>query len=225
MLRFIRFLSAIVILCLGALWGAAWLWRGEGESVTDAFVRRIAGFSGPEGSVAPTAGAVAMPPGVTLGGPFTMTDSKGRTVSEKDFAGRWLVMYFGYTFCPDVCPTELGNIAAAMDELGPVAERVTPVFVSIDPERDKPAHLSDYVDLFHPRMVGLTGSIEQVTEMARRYRVFFRKETRTDAADYLMDHSSFIYIVGPDGKVRTVLKPQSAPATIAGALRNQLRNL
>ncbi|MBE9606545.1 SCO family protein [Acetobacteraceae bacterium H6797] len=226
MLRLIRYLLIVVILCLGGLWGAAWLWREPDESVADAFVRRVAGFAGPQGTSAPPApGTVAMPPGVKLGGAFSLVDNTGKNVTEKDFAGRWLVVYFGYSFCPDVCPTELGNIAAAMDELGPQSEKITPVFISVDPERDRPANLNEYVALFHPRLVGLTGSIEQVTEVARRYRVYFRKETRTDNADYLMDHSSFIYLVGPDGMVKTVLRPQSSPETIAGAVRAQLRNL
>jgi protein SCO1/2 len=107
--------------------------------------------------------------------------------------------------------------------MGPAAERVTPVFISIDPERDTPEAMADYVSRFHPRMVGLTGSAEQVAQAARAYRVYYAKVQPRDTTAYLMDHSSFIYFVGPDSRVRSLFRPESTPEAIAAAVSAQLR--
>lgn len=225
MQRLLRILVLFMIIGLGALWGVAWFGRQPGEPLGDAFMRQAAGLTGREASV-PSAGGVQLPQGLNLGGPFSLVDQDGRTVTQADFGGRLLVAYFGFTFCPDVCPTELGAIAGAMDLLTPAqAERVTPVLFTIDPERDTPEALKAYVGNFHPRMVGLTGTPEQVAETARRYRVFYAKVTRPEMSEYLMDHSSFIYLIGPDGRVRSLLRPQTTPEDIAAAVRGQLAGM
>jgi protein SCO1/2 len=138
---------------------------------------------------------------VSIGGPFAMTDHHGKAVTDTDYRGKYLLIYFGYTYCPDVCPTELGTMAKALDLLGPRADRVQPLFITVDPERDTATHLNDYVGLFHPRLVGLTGTAEQVRDTARAYRVYYAKAPQKDGKpeDYLMDHSSFLYLMGPDG--------------------------
>lgn len=224
MIRTVRVLSVLLVLLLGGVWAVAWFGRAPGESVADAFLRRIATLTGAE-MPAPSAGGIQLAQGVSLGGPFSLVDHTGRAVTERDFAGRPLLVYFGFTYCPDVCPTELGTIAAALDAMGPAGERVTPVFVSIDPERDTPAAMADYVSRFHPRMVGLTGSSEQVAQAARAYRVYYAKVRPRDSTDYLMDHSSFIYFVGPDGRVRSLFRPETSPEAIAAAITSQLRAL
>lgn len=139
---------------------------------------------------------------VPIGGPFTLTDQDGKTVTDADYRGKYLLIYFGYTYCPDVCPTELGTMARAMDMLGVQAEKVQPMFISVDPERDTVAHLKDYVGLFHPNLVGLTGTPEQVKAAAKAYRVYYAKAPQEGgkSEDYLMDHSSFLYLMGPDGR-------------------------
>jgi protein SCO1/2 len=218
----IRLVSLALILLLGGLWGAAWFARAPGEGLGDAFLRRFTALFGAEMPV-PSAGGVQLPQGMSLGGPFSLVDQTGRAVTERDYAGRWLLVYFGYTYCPDVCPTELGTIAAAIDAMGPAGERVTPVFITVDPERDTPEALADYVARFHPRMVGLTGSAEQVAEAARRYRVYYARARSADATEYLMDHSSFIYMVGPDGRVRSLFRGGVTPETIAAATQAQMR--
>jgi len=224
MQRTIRFIALALVLLLGGVWATAWFGRAPGESVSDAFLRRIAALTGMD-MPAPSAGGIQLAQGVALGGPFTLVDHTGRTVTERDFAGRVLLVYFGYTYCPDVCPTELGTIAAAMDALGPAGERVTPVFISIDPERDTPEALADYVSRFHPRLIGLTGSAEQVAQAARAYRVYYAKVAPRDTTEYLMDHSAFIYLVGPDGRVRSLFPPETAPEAIAATVTAQLRAL
>jgi cytochrome oxidase Cu insertion factor (SCO1/SenC/PrrC family) len=197
-----KLIFALVVLVIAGITGLGALW----------FTR--AQLDGPIGS------------GTALvGGPFTLTDHNGKRVTDQDFRGKYMLIFFGFTYCPDVCPTELGSIAAALDAMGPAGERVTPVFVSVDPERDTPAALADYVSRFHPRMVGLTGSAEQVAQAARAYRVYYAKVRPRDASDYLMDHSSFIYFVGPDGRVRSLFRPETAPEAIAAAITSQLRAL
>lgn len=225
MQRLLRILVLVLILGLGALWGVAWFGRQPGEPLGDAFMRQVAGLTGQEAPV-PSAGGVQLPQGVSMGGPFTLVNQEGRTVTQADFGGGLLVAYFGFTFCPDVCPTELGAISAAMDLL-PAAEaaRVTPVLFTVDPERDTPEALKAYVTNFHPRMVGLTGTPEQVAETARRFRVYYAKVTRPEMSEYLMDHSSFIYLIGPDGRVRSLLRPQTTPEDIAAAIRGQLAGM
>ena len=119
-----------------------------------------------------------------------------------DFLGQNMLVFFGFTFCPDVCPTELAKIGAAMKML-PADANVTPVFITVDPERDGAAEVKSYVEAFHPKMVGLTGSQEQIRAAAKAYRVYFAKNTSNGAADYLMDHSSIIYLMGKKGEYLT----------------------
>lgn len=157
-----------------------------------------------------------------LGGPFTLVDHTGRTVTQADFGDRLRLMYFGYTYCPDVCPTELSAMAGALDRLGPAAERVQPLFISIDPQRDTVSHMKDYVVLFHPRLVGLTGTPEQVQAAAKAYRVYYAKAPGGGADDYLMDHSSFVYLVSPAGAVVTVFPAKTTPDAMAEGIRARL---
>ncbi len=136
-----------------------------------------------------------------IGGPFTLTDHNGRTVSDGDFRGRYMLVYFGYTFCPDVCPTALTVMSDALDLVGDKADKVAPIFITVDPERDTPEYLKAYVEHFHPRLLGLTGSPEQVAAAAKGYKVYYSKVgDGYDDGDYSMDHSSYTYLIGPDGE-------------------------
>jgi protein SCO1/2 len=223
MQRVIRILILLLILGLGALWGSAWFGRQAGEPLGASFMRQIATLTGREAAPPQPSVGIQLPAGMNMGGAFAMQDQDGRAVTQGDFGGKLLVGYFGYTFCPDVCPTELGAIAAAMDLLTPTeAERATPLFVTVDPERDTPEQMKSYVSNFHPRMVGLTGTPEQVAAMAKAFRVFYAKVQRPEMSEYLMDHSSFIYLIGSDGRVRALLRPQTPPEEIAAAIRAQL---
>ncbi len=224
MLRAIRLFALVLVLLFGGLWAYAWVTRAPGEGLAEAFATRIAGLLGGEMPVPSAGGGIQLAPGLALGGPFALLDERGQGVTQQDFAGRWMLLYFGYSFCPDVCPTELGVMAAAVDALPEAAAgQVVPVFISVDPERDTPQHLAGYVAAFHPRLRGLTGTPEQVAEAARRYRVYYAKVQRPDVTDYLMDHSSFIYLVGPDGAVRTLFRPGTTPEAIAAAVAAQIR--
>ena len=163
--------------------------------------------------------------GVALvGGPFSLIDQDGRRVSEKDFLGKYMLVFFGYTYCPDVCPTELQVMTAALDQMGPEADRIQPVFVSIDPARDTPQVLKAYVANFGPRLVGLTGTAEEVAAIARAYRVYYAKAANSGSGtDYLMDHSSIIYLMGPDGRFLTHMAYTTDAAKLAAELKETLR--
>lgn len=152
---------------------------------------------------------------VPIGGPFNLTDHSGKAVTEKSWPGQHLLVVFGYTFCPDVCPTELQAVAVALDALGDKAPGIQPIFITIDPDRDTPAILADYVAAFHPRLVGLSGSDEAVRAAARAYRVYFAKGKADADGEYFMDHSSFTYLIGLDGGYRTHFGPNTAPEEMA----------
>ena len=157
-----------------------------------------------------------------VGGPFELTDQTGHRRSDLDFRGKLVVLYFGYTFCPDVCPTELQSISLALDKLGAVADTVQPLFVTIDPERDTPARLAEFASSFHPRLIGLTGSLADVRKTAVAYRTFFVKNSAVTPGDYSVDHTGFIYLIGKDGRYLGFLPPGLTPDAIADAIRARL---
>jgi protein SCO1/2 len=156
---------------------------------------------------------------VAVGGPFELVDHTGATVTEGSFGDRNLLIFFGYTYCPDVCPTELARMATAIEQLGDQDRtKIQPLFITIDPERDTPEFLADYVAQFHPDIVGLTGSEEQIAQVAGAYRVFYAKADTDDPDYYLMDHSSFTYLMAPDGSNILVFPYDTAPGEMAGAI-------
>ncbi|KJS35559.1 MAG: electron transporter SenC [Rhodospirillaceae bacterium BRH_c57] len=143
-----------------------------------------------------------------IGGPFTLVNGDGKTVTEADFRGQYMLIYFGYTFCPDVCPSTLGTVGRALDMLpADKAAKIEPVFITVDPERDTPKMVGEYVSHFHPRFHGLSGSPEQVRAATQAYRVYAAKveEDPNDPTAYLMDHSAIAYLMGPDGTFLTHL--------------------
>lgn len=158
----------------------------------------------------------------SVGGPFRLVDHTGKTVSDADYRGKYLLIYFGYTFCPDVCPTELSTMAAALDKLGPVADGIQPLFVTIDPERDTADHMAGYVTLFHPRLVGLTGTPEEIRAVARSFRVYAAKAPGSEGDAYLMDHSSFVYLMGPDGKFMAVFPGGTSAEKMAADIKKRI---
>jgi cytochrome oxidase Cu insertion factor (SCO1/SenC/PrrC family) len=160
-----------------------------------------------------------------IGGPFEMVNQNGTKVTEKDFAGKPVLLFFGYTYCPDVCPTELQIISATLDKLGDQAKDVQSVFVTIDPERDTPAVLRTYLESFGPRWIGLTGTPEQVRVITRAWHVFYEKrDNKAAPKDYLMDHSSFIFLMGPDGKFLKHFNYTTDAKAFGEALLNALKS-
>ena len=167
-----------------------------------------------QGKVAREMGAAA------IGGPFKLTDQNGKLRSDADFRGQYALVFFGYTNCPDVCPTTLQTLTDAMTALGPKAEKVTPVFITVDPERDTAKALKDYAANFTPRLVMLTGSPADIAAVAKEYRVYYAKAG--EGPNYAMDHTALIYLMGPDGTYVTHYAPQATADDIAKDLSKRL---
>lgn len=157
-----------------------------------------------------------------VGGPFALVDHTGRPRTEADFRGRFLLVYFGFTACPDICPTDLYEIGRAIERLGPAGETVQPLFITLDPKRDTPEHLAGYVPLFHERLVGLTGSAAAIQAAAEAYKVYYRQVPREGGSDYTIDHSGFVYLMDRDGRYLGFLPPGTPADRIAQALGPRL---
>ena len=165
---------------------------------------------------------------VAIGGPFTLVDQNGKTRTDKDFRGKFMLIYFGYTYCPDVCPTTLQIMSVAMNLLGKDANQVVPIFVTVDPERDTVSQMRDYVKNFYPGMVGLTGSAEAIRKAAKAYRIYYRKSDvgpdgkKAGPKDYLMDHSSIVLLMDRQGHYVTHFTPQTSSKEMAAEIRQHL---
>ena len=159
-----------------------------------------------------------------LGGPFSLIDPTGRPVSDRDFRGKFMLIYFGYTHCADVCPTTLTKVAAALQTLGPSADRVRPIFITVDPRRDTPVLVGRYAALFSPRILGLTGSPAQIAAVERAYGVYAAPEGTPEQLDAAIDHSSILYLVGPDGGFVAPVRIDGAPADLAADVARYLRS-
>ncbi len=160
-----------------------------------------------------------------IGGPFTMLNEKGETVTEKTFTGKYMLIFPGFTHCGDVCPAQLQVMAAAFVALGPLAEKITPVFVSIDPDRDTPQVMADYVKNFDPRLQGLTGTPEQVAAFAKAYHIFYQKVPNPKLPEeYEMDHSSILYLMGPDGTFMTHFTYTTDAKALSEGLKKALQS-
>jgi len=157
-----------------------------------------------------------------IGGPFALVDHTGRPRTEADFRGKLLLVYFGFTYCPDICPTDLQDITLALDRLGPAADAVQPLFITVDPERDTAEHLKDYIALFHPQLIGLTGDAAAIRKAADAYKVYYAKVPNARGDDYTVDHSAFIYVMGADGAYLGFFPPGTPPERIAESIRPRL---
>jgi len=156
-----------------------------------------------------------------IGGPFHLTDQNGNRVTDADLKGKWSLIYFGYTHCPDACPTALNDIAVALDELGARRAAVRPVFITVDPERDTPEALKSYVASFDAPILALTGTQQEVAQAAKAYRVYYAKHPEP-GGDYSMDHSSVIYVMDPEGRFTASFTHESSPEQIAERLKKLL---
>jgi protein SCO1/2 len=143
-----------------------------------------------------------------FGGPFTLVDQDGTPFTDKDLEGQYALLYFGFTYCPAICPTELAKMANALDQLGTDADSIKPIFITVDPERDTADVMKGYVTHFHPRLMGLTGTVEQIEQAKKAYKVYAAKVEDPSLSDYTMDHSSYIYFLAPDGALLSLFKTQ-----------------
>jgi protein SCO1/2 len=175
-------------------------------------------------ALAACSGPAEEPPlkGATLGGAFTLTDHNGRQVSERDFAGKYRIVYFGFAQCPDVCPTDLLHIGRGLSlfekEDAGRAAKVQPIFITTDPERDRPAVLKPYVTAFHPRLIGLTGTPEQIADVAKKHGVYYAKGDRRPDGGYSVDHSRVVILFSPQGEPIALLPHEEGAEAIAAEL-------
>jgi len=171
----------------------------------------------------------APPPleGASMGGPFTLTDQNGRRVSDRDFAGKYRLVYFGYTFCPDVCPVDMQVIGAGLRrfeaEDSARAARVQPIFISVDPARDTPPVLRQFVAAFHPRMIGLTGSESEIAQVAREYRIFYERGDAGAGGGYMVNHTRMAVLYGPEGQPIAMIPHDQGPEAVAAELGQWVR--
>lgn len=162
--------------------------------------------------------------GVVIGGPFSLRNGDGKIVTDEDFRGKFMLVYFGYTFCPDVCPTTLTHVADAMDRLGDEASKINPIFITIDPRRDTPAMMKQYTSAFSPRLIGLTGTPVQIAAVAKEYHVYYAEHrTGSGSDDYSMDHSSVLYLMGPDGTLVTLFRSEDTGEKLAASISKFMR--
>ena len=157
-----------------------------------------------------------------VGTPFTLTNPHGKRVSLTDFRGKVVLLYFGFTFCPDVCPTDLLAIAQAIKSLGKHGDQVQPLFITLDPARDTRALLRDYVAAFHPRIVALTGSEDDIRRIATAYKVFYEKVTPPGSKTYFIEHTAFTFLLDRNGKYVLFFPPGTPPERMSVMLREQL---
>ncbi|SHN81930.1 SCO family protein [Bradyrhizobium erythrophlei] len=157
----------------------------------------------------------------TVGGPFTLTDQAGERRSDSDFRGKLMIVYFGYTFCPDVCPADLMAITQALDALGPEADGIQPIFITIDPRRDTKV-LGEYLKAFHKSFIGLTGTPNEIRKVANAYKAFYAKLPPARDGDYAIDHTGIIYLMGRNGEYLGFMPPQTDPEKLTEILRKHL---
>ena len=160
--------------------------------------------------------------GADIGGPFTLVNQDGQTVTDQDFAGRWKLVYFGFTYCPAICPTELQKMAKALNAMGPAGDAIQPIFITTDPDRDTPEAMKKFVELFHPRLIGLTGDRKQIKDVQKNYRVYAKKVQTQDKTEYTMDHSSFIYLMSPQGELVAIYRGADTAEKITSDLKARL---
>lgn len=178
-------------------------------------------------NVQPTPQAEPPLAGARIGGPFTLTDGRGRTVTDRDFAGKYRIVYFGYTFCPDVCPVDVQTIGAglkAFEAREPAKARsVVPIFITVDPERDTPPVVGAFVANFHPRMVGLTGTPEAIAAVAKSYGIYSAKGKVAPGGGYMVDHSRQTYLMDPDGRPLALLPTEGGADKVADELQRWVK--
>jgi protein SCO1/2 len=158
-----------------------------------------------------------------VGGPFELVDQNGNRRTDADFRGKLLIVYFGYTYCPDICPTDLTQIGLAVDKLGELSQDVQPLFITLDPERDTPKVLAQYVPMFHPRLIGLTGTSEQIRAVADSYMAYYAKYVPSNGGAYLIDHTGFTFLMGRSGEYLGFFPPGTSAGRMVEIIRQHSR--
>lgn len=160
-----------------------------------------------------------------LGGPFSLIDHNNKAVRSEDFLGQWVLIYFGFTHCPDICPDELEKMMEVVEEIDGISSlpNLTPILITIDPERDTPEAMAAYVKEFSPKLLGLTGSVQQVEEVSRAYRVYYSQGPKDEDNDYIVDHTIIMYLVGPDGQFLEYYGQNKRSPEISSSIASHMR--
>lgn len=157
-----------------------------------------------------------------FGGPFTLQNHLGENITHKDYEGQYRLIYFGFTYCPAICPTELQRMATILKELGTQGDVITPLFITVDPERDSVSVMKNYVEMFHPRLIGLTGTPAQIDEAKKSYKIYAAKVQDETMSDYTMDHSSFIYFMDKDNNLLRIFKSSDSIEDMTQIIKHYL---
>lgn len=176
-------------------------------------------------SVVQKASSISPMAGISVGGAYKLVDHNGSEVTQAHYEEQYKLIYFGFSYCPAICPTELQKVSKTLKALGDEADNIQPIFITVDPERDTVETMKDYVSLFHPRLIGLTGSQEQINKVKKNYRVFAKKvqdPDSNDPEDYTMDHSSYIYLMSPDDQLLSMYRIQDNVAYMTNDIRKHL---
>ncbi len=207
-------MKQIVMLCLvGFALGTTSAWMQVNEDNMGAAA--VAGIE-------PAAGNAMA--GAEIGGSFTLTDHHGNVVTDKDYADSYKLVFFGFTFCPDVCPAGLQKITTALDKIGNDANQIQPLFITVDPARDTPEVMKEYVGMFHPQFVGLTGSAEQIKAVEKAYKVYAAKVEDPELSDYTMNHSSYTFLMSPDNQLISLFSADDSPEEMATGIKRVLQS-
>lgn len=173
----------------------------------------------------PGSGAATTTAGIEgLGGSWSLTDHNGQAVTDEDYSGGFRLMFFGFTYCPDVCPTELKRLTLVLEGLGKDAALITPLFVTVDPDRDTPDVLKEYLGRFDPRFIGLTGSVKQIEHMETIYKVYSAKAEDPEHTEYMVNHSALVYLIGPNDKVLHLFHSGDTPDDMIATIRQIMRS-
>ena len=220
--RHLAVLSALVaFLGFGAV-QVGGLWSNDMNTAMTSSLASISPAAGDEKAAKKDTSAKKTASASKIGAEFSLIDHNGNAVTNADFTGKYMLVFFGFTNCPDVCPAGLSKIASAVKSLGPQGEQIQPVFITIDPERDGPQEMKEYVGMFLPNMVGLTGSKEDLQKTQNGYKVYSEKVDSDDMGGYMMNHSAYIYLMGRDGEFVTVFSSDDTPAEIAWEIKRIL---
>jgi protein SCO1/2 len=208
-LRLIRWSATSLVMVLVAAWGIVWMARADPGGRAAGLIAAIAAHTGSTAAFGRTAGT---------GGPFSLVESNGRAVTDRSYRGRWMLVYFGYTYSPDVSPAMLQTISGVLDELGDKAPRVAPLFITVDPERDTPAAIGQYVALFDQRLIGLTGTPSQIAAVESAYHVESRQVREKGDSTYMVDYRSDVYLMDPDGNLKALFRDGTTAPDMVGSI-------
>ncbi len=220
--RHFAVLSALVaFLGFGAV-QVGGLWSNDMNTAMTSSLASISPAAGDEKAIKKVTSVKKTASASKIGAEFSLIDHNGNAVTTADFAGKYMLVFFGFTNCPDICPAGLSKIASAVKSLGPQGEQIQPVFITIDPERDGPQAMKEYVGMFLPNMIGLTGSKEDLQKTQNGYKVYSEKADSDDMGGYMMNHSAYIYLMGRDGEFVTVFSSDDTPAEMAWEIKRIL---